>query len=142
MVHELGGPRVPAIGFAMGLERILLAMSEQAPAALPFCYLAPIGEAAALRALVMARSLRERGVRAEVDGRGSSLKSMLRRADATGARLCLVLGASELERGVVQLKDLGAHSQQELPLEAAVDHVAERLRTVEPEATGESGGFA
>jgi histidyl-tRNA synthetase len=115
MVADLGGPKVPAIGFAMGLERILLALTEAAAEAEPFCFLAPLGERGRLEALRVGRELRQAGVRAEVDGRGNSLKSQLRRADAMGARFCIVLGDSEVDRGVVQLKDLAAHTQSELP---------------------------
>jgi histidyl-tRNA synthetase len=135
MVKSLGGPQVPAIGFAMGLERILLALGEHEHPGLPFCFVAPIGERAAHQGLRLARSLRERGVRTDVDGRGGSLKSMLRRADGSGARLCIVIGDAELDRGVIQLKDLARHTQHELALEAVVDHVVERLRAVEPDAT-------
>jgi histidyl-tRNA synthetase len=128
MIESLGGPSVPAIGFAMGLERILLAMPEHKQPPPAFCYLAPVGARAADYALVLARELRTRGVRAELDGRGNSLKSMLRRADGLGARLCIVVGDAELDREVVQLKDLGQHSQEELPKDAVVDRVLERLR--------------
>jgi histidyl-tRNA synthetase len=140
MIESLGGPKVPAIGFAMGLERILLAMPEAAVPRPAFCYLAPIGARAIELALVLARDLRARGARAELDARGNSLKSMLRRADAMGARLCVVIGEAELERQVVQLKDLGQHSQQELPVEAMIDHVLERLRTVDPASSVGEGG--
>jgi histidyl-tRNA synthetase len=124
MVESLGGPRVPAIGFAMGLERLLLALGDQPIAPRPFCYVAPLGAAAVGTALVLGRELRERGVAAEVDGRGNSLKSMLRRADSMQARWCAVIGESELARGVVQLKDLAEHSQQELARAELVDTLA------------------
>lgn len=128
MVAGLGGPAVPAIGFAMGIERILLAMGEHVPKLVPACFVAPMGARAIERSLVLGRELRDRGVRTFVDGRGGSLKSMLRRADAMGVRLCLVLGDAELERQVVQLKDLAAHTQEELPDSGVADMVAERLR--------------
>lgn len=131
MIQSLGGPDVPAIGFAMGIERILLALGEQTLEKPALCYIAPIGRRATEAGLGLAQRLRARDVRTELDGRGGSLKSMLRRADALGARLAIVIGDSEIERGVVQLKDLAQHSQEELPLEAVVDHVSERLRSVE-----------
>jgi histidyl-tRNA synthetase len=139
MIESLGGPSVPAIGFAMGLERILLAMPEAAEPRAAFCYLAPIGAQATESALVLARDLRLRGVRAELDARGNSLKSMLRRADALGARLCVVVGEAELERQVVQLKDLAQHSQTELPVAAIVDRVIELLRAIDPSGSGAEG---
>src|SRR5205814_4687852 len=95
MVEDIGGPSVPAIGFALGLERILLAMGEHAAAQEPCCFIAPIGARALDAGLVLARELRTRGVRVDLDGRGGSLKSMLRRANAVGARLCVIIGDSE-----------------------------------------------
>jgi histidyl-tRNA synthetase len=115
MVEELGGPKTPAVGFAMGLERVLLAMPKRAAAERPRCFIAPLGERAATEALLIARELRQAGVPALADTRGGSLKSLLRRADSIGARLCLVLGDTELERGVVALKDLVEKSQSDVP---------------------------
>ncbi len=110
MIQSLGGPDVPAIGFAMGLERILLALGESKPRQKSLVFVAPLGEAAIAQALVLGRDLRQVGILTEVDARGNSMKSMLRRANHLGARFVLVLGESELERGVVQLKDFGAHN--------------------------------
>ncbi|MEB2312983.1 MAG: histidine--tRNA ligase [Sorangiineae bacterium] len=127
MIAELGGPPVPAIGFAMGLERLLLAMPE-APARAPaLAYLAPIGEPAIREALRLARELRRLGVRAELDGRGNSMKSMLRRADAMGARLALVLGDDELGREVVKVKDLVERTEDDLPRASVAEAVRARL---------------
>jgi histidyl-tRNA synthetase len=127
MIAELGGPKVPAIGFAFGLDRILLAMGERELARAGTCFVAPMGEPALLRGLALGRELRAGGIRTEVDSRGGSLKSMLRRADSMAARICFVLGESELERGVVQMKDLAAHTQTEVPLDQAVTRAAEVL---------------
>jgi histidyl-tRNA synthetase len=134
MIKNLGGPQVPAIGFAMGLERILLAMSEKQRDRVAFCFIAPLGERARATALRLGRDLRAAGVVVDLDGRGNSLKSMLRRADASGARLCLVLGESELEREVVQLKDLAAHQQHEVPLVTVVSNVTALLHGSKAEA--------
>jgi histidyl-tRNA synthetase len=128
MVRELGGPAVPAIGFAMGLERILLALGDAAAVKRPRCAVAPLGARALAEGLRLGRSLRQAGVVTDVDGRGNSLKSMLRRADSLGARFCVVIGDAELERGVVQLKDLAQHSQEVLELGDVVAKIA-RLTT-------------
>lgn len=125
MIRELGGPAVPAIGFAMGLERILLAVGDMDLPRRARCSLAPLGRRAVGKALELARALRDAGVVADVDGRGNSLKSMLRRADGLGSRFCIVIGDAELERGVVQLKDLVQHSQEELLVDDVVARVAE-----------------
>lgn len=127
LVRTLGGPDTPAIGFALGLERLLLAMPEEAPKASPSVLLAPMGERATSEALVLARDLRNLGVPADVDGRGTSLKSMLRRANAMAASYCFVLGESEIERGIVQVKDLLGHAQEELPLASAARTIAARI---------------
>jgi histidyl-tRNA synthetase len=127
MVEGLGGPKVPAIGFALGLERLLTVMPEPPPRRGPGCFLAPLGPAGAEKALILARELRAFGVSVELDGRGARLKPMLRRADALGARLCVILGDAEVERGVAAVKDLVAHTQEELPLAGAARVLADRV---------------
>jgi histidyl-tRNA synthetase len=115
MIEGLGGPATPSVGFAMGLERVLLAMPADAERPRPFCYFAPMGEAAITASLRFAQELRKRGLRVEVDSRGQRLKPMLRRADSMKASLVVVLGESELDRAVAAVKDLAAHSQIEVP---------------------------
>jgi len=133
MIQDLGGPAVPAIGFAIGLERVLLAMGErEAPRPLS-CFVAPIGERAVGEALKLARELRDQGIRVDLDGRGSSVKSMLRRANGLGARFCVLLGDSELDRGVIKLKDLAGHSESEEPRATAASIIAAKLGSPPPE---------
>ncbi|WP_437949124.1 histidine--tRNA ligase [Sorangium sp. So ce296] len=132
MVAGLGGPSVPAIGFAMGMERLLTMMPDAPARRGPGCFLAPLGQSGADRALLLAKELRALGVSVELDGRGGRLKAMLRRADALGARLCVILGDSEVERGVIQIKDLVAHLQEEIPLEGAARVLADRALEASP----------
>jgi histidyl-tRNA synthetase len=131
MVEDLGGPKTPAIGFAAGLERLVLALGDAKAedASLPV-YVCALGDAAISPALVIGRDLRRAGVACEVDGRGQSLKSQLRRANSRGARLALVVGEGELARGVVQLKDLAAHEQLDVATDTIVGAVRERLEKV------------
>jgi len=129
MVHELGGPDVPGIGFALGLERLLLAMPDTPATANKWVLLAPIGEAATAEALAIAKGLRSRGVAVDVDGRKGSLKSMLRRANAIGATYCVVLGDAELARDVVQVKDLASHTQENLSRAEVANIIADRIRS-------------
>jgi histidyl-tRNA synthetase len=129
MVRELGGPDVPGIGFALGLERLLLAMSAAAAPAQPWVLLAPIGDAATAEALAIAKNLRGYGVPADVDGRRGSLKSMLRRANSSGATYCIILGDTELGRGTVQVKDLVAHTQEDLTRTDVARILADRIRS-------------
>ena len=118
MVQSLGSKRgVPAIGFAMGIERLLALVEDDPGLRPPDCYLAPMTEEARGRALTLARDLRAQGAYCEVDGRGLSVKAMLRRANTMGARLCLLLGDDELRAGVVTVKDLGRRSQEQIPMD-------------------------
>jgi len=127
MIQNLGGPKVPAIGFAMGLERLLESIPREPLRTGLDCFLAPISAEGAEKALLLSRELRALGLRTEVEGRGGKLKRMLGRADKLGARLCIILGPGELERGVVQVKDLAAHSEEEIPLEGAARVLADRV---------------
>ena len=134
LVEQLGGKPTPAIGFAMGLERVLLALGDVPSERPPLVFLAPLGAAPARRLLVLGEALRRAGHRVELDGRGGSLKSMLRRANGMAARLCLVLGETELAECRVQCKDLARHEQEDLPLAGAVARVTERLALPAPPA--------
>ncbi len=127
MVKDLGGPDVPAIGYAAGLERLLIASELEVPPGVVDAVVAPLGAEAVSKALEMARGLRSNGIRVEVDTRGSSLKSQLRRANALGARMVLILGESELRDGTVQVKDLDAHTQDTMPSDQALRVVVDRL---------------
>jgi histidyl-tRNA synthetase len=111
LISQLGGDATPAIGFALGVERVV-ALVEQAgtAAALPGAdvYVIAQGTAAERAALVHAESLRDAlpGRRIELNLGGGNFKAQFRRADRSGARVALVLGDDELARGVVQVKSL------------------------------------
>ncbi len=127
MVAGLGGPQTPALGFAAGLERLLIASELTVPSNTVDALVAPLGAAAVSPSLLLARDLRRAGVRCDVDTRGTSLKSQLRRANALGARVVLILGETELAENVVQVKDLDAHTQERLPHAGAIRLVADRM---------------
>lgn len=140
MVKSLGGPDIPAIGFAMGLERVLLAMNEEATEGEPFCYVAPLGDAAASEGLKLGAELRALGVRAEVDGRANSLKSKLRRANAMGAAVCAIFGDAELEKGQVQLKHLSQHTQHDVNRADAASEVARQVQQAPSQSSAATEG--
>lgn len=125
LVEELGGPDTPAIGFAIGLERLLIA--TRAPQdAKPFrVFIAPLGARAIEYALTLAQSLRAAGIATIADTRGGSMKSMLRRADSLQSKVAIVLGDRELDARVAQVKDLANHSQSEVALDDLVIKVTE-----------------
>ncbi|MCC6874329.1 MAG: histidine--tRNA ligase [Sandaracinaceae bacterium] len=128
LVEQIGGPRTPAIGFAMGLERILLVLEESPPPPVVEAFVAVTDPALRTQASLLLKDLRKAGVRADADLRGQSLKSQMRRGDKLGARVTLILGPAEVERGVVQLKDLARHAQSEVALADAPARVAALLR--------------
>jgi histidyl-tRNA synthetase len=134
LFEQLGGKPAPAVGWGMGIERMLLlldAVGVRPPVVAPDVYaIVPAAEALGL-ALVTCEALRACGVSvlmhaAGGEGRGS-MKSQFRRADASGARLALIFGADELARGEVALKDLrdAQAPQRNLPLAQASVWAAE-----------------
>lgn len=126
LVKQLGGPDVPGVGFAAGMERLAL-MVEQAggiPAAeAPDFYLAVLDETALSDALVIAQKLREAGKRGEVSFTAKSLKSQMRQASKTGAKKCLLLGGDELAAKAVAVKDMETGVQETVPLSALLESV-------------------
>jgi histidyl-tRNA synthetase len=116
LVKQLGGPDRVGIGFAAGVERLVLAMppelgvSHRAP-----LFVAAMGEAARLSALVLLRELRSHGFEAHMEYEGRSIKSQMKRADRLGAVLTLILGDDELASGVVTVKDMKAGEQSRVP---------------------------
>jgi histidyl-tRNA synthetase len=127
MVERLGGPSVPAIGFAAGLERLLIASEGGTVGTVVDVFVAPLGEAAATAALTLARDLRRQGVRCHAETRGGSLKSQLRRANSLGAAVVVILGDTEIAEGVVQVKDLEGRTQERMAPADAVRAIAARV---------------
>jgi histidyl-tRNA synthetase len=127
LVRDLGGPNVPAIGFASGVERLLIASELPPGDRVVDVFVSTLGPGTVDYGLVLARDLRRAGVVCEVDGRGASLKAQLRRANALGSRLALIVGESEVADRSVQVKDLAAQTQEKLDRDAVVANVASRL---------------
>jgi len=115
LIEQLGGKPAPAVGFGMGLERLLLLLETlglQAPAAAPDVY-AVVPEPADLpRILPTLEALRAAGVAVQMHAGGGSFKSQFKKADGSGARHALVFGADELARGEVAVKPLREGGEQ------------------------------
>ena len=130
LVELMGGQKQPAVGFAMGLERLKLVM-EACGAPLPdeprcdIC-LIPLGQAASVRCSAMAASLRSDGFRAETDLMNRSLKAQLKYANKIGARYTVVIGDSELEAGKARLKDMDSGAEWDVTLDSLADVLLER----------------
>ena len=126
LVKSLGGPDVPGVGFALGLDRLVLLLKESGKsyASAPDLFLAVADEGSHDAAFLLASQLRRQGLRVEFDTRGGSLKSQMKRADKTGARYALVLGEAERQSGQAQLKPMAGGDPRPVSLSA----VAEALR--------------
>jgi histidyl-tRNA synthetase len=133
LISQLGGDATPAIGFALGVERVVALVEQAGPAAaLPGAdvYLIAQGAAAERAALVHAEALRDAlpGRRVELNIGGGNFKAQFRRADRSGARVALVVGDDELARGVVQVKSLReGGGQVEVSPSQAVAEVTRQL---------------
>jgi histidyl-tRNA synthetase len=136
LIEQLGGKPAPAVGFGMGIERILLLLEEAgiaAPPRAPVVYAIVPGAGAMAAALTVCESLRGAGVAVQMHAAGreawGSMKSQFKRADASGAHYALIFGDDELARGEVALKNLRdpASTQQSLPMHGAATWGAQLL---------------
>ena len=128
LVEELGGKSTPAVGFGLGIERLLLRLEENGveipkPDAVTL-YIAPMGEAAVSVAQKLAYDLRKSGVAVDTDHMGRGLRASMKYADKLGAKNTLVLGDNEIETGVAKLKNMATGEETEVSL----DKLAEVLR--------------
>jgi histidyl-tRNA synthetase len=130
LVEELGGKPTPAIGFATGIERIILNLKRQginAPIPLPLqVFIASMGEAARDISIKLATDLRQAGLSAVTSAGSKSLKAQLRQANALGARFTVIIGEDEVKAGTVTLRDMSGASQETLP----VTGLLQRLKVV------------
>lgn len=121
LIETLSGKPCPALGFAMGLERLILTMEKQGLdfAAEDTCdiYIASMGEAASVKAMQMCAELRADGVSAECDVVGRGLKAQMKYADKLGAKFLVVLGDSELESQTAELKNMQTGEKVTLPID-------------------------
>ena len=115
LVAEMGGPPTPSVGFAAGIDRLALLLTEVPAPARPIAVV-PLGDAAEAAAVGVLQGLRAAGLRAEMAYRGN-MKKRLERANRIGARYAVILGEAELARGVAQLKNLDSGTQVEVPID-------------------------
>jgi len=122
LIRDLGGPELPGIGFAIGLERLALMLGEQSiQAPRPELFIATLGEAATNAGFSLLTRLQRHGIPVEMEYTGKSLKAQLRRADKLKARRVLILGDDELQRGVSQLRYMDESRQEEVRLDSLED---------------------
>jgi histidyl-tRNA synthetase len=128
LMRDIGGPDIPGIGFAMGIERIVLLVPERrGTTRFPNLFIAALGEGAQLKAFELANQLHREGIKAEIDYEGRSLKAQMRRADKLGARYVLIVGEEELKSGRAVLRDMEEKSQDEIDLHRAFDQIKTKI---------------
>jgi len=126
LVKQLGGPDVPAFGWAIGLDRLAMVLQQvrgEAPYTPP-ALLIPLGERAATEALRLARRLWDAGLALQLETRGGALKKALASANRMGVQTVLILGDGELDQGTVTARHMATGEQESWPLA----EVASRLR--------------
>ncbi|MBI2872380.1 MAG: histidine--tRNA ligase [Chloroflexi bacterium] len=129
LIQELGGPPTPGIGFATGMERMVLNLQRQgvavpaeAPRPIAIAHMGPAGQREAIR---LARRLRSAGLTVVVTPAARSLKAQMRHASAMGAAVTLILGEEEIRKAEVTLRDMDAGRQESVPVEGLEARLAE-----------------
>ncbi|WEV40732.1 histidine--tRNA ligase [Lactobacillus sp. ESL0684] len=120
LVEEFSGPQTPAVGFGIGEERLMLVLQKQNPQlfadqGIDF-FITNIGEGTALKAVEIARSLREQGFKVQYDVDQKKLKAQFKKADRVNAKFVITLGAKELEAGTLNVKRLSDAKTLDLQL--------------------------
>lgn len=144
LVEELGGPHVPSLGFGMGTGRLFMLLEAQgielpAPSACEL-YIAPMGEAATVKAMSLVSDLRAGGISAQTDIVGRSLKAQMKFADKLGAKYTMVLGDDEIAKGEATIKDMSGGENEVLPLDGLEDSFMQFILHRETDVLRESIG--
>lgn len=121
LIEELGGKHLPSLGFAMGIERLLMLMDKQGieipqPSTCDL-YVAVMGESASLKSFEIIKAVRSCGLIAETDIVGRGLRAQMKYADKIGAKFSMVLGENEIEQGKAVIKNMSSGEQTEIVLD-------------------------
>jgi histidyl-tRNA synthetase len=119
LVQQLGGPEVPGIGFAMGMERLVMLLGQKGELKRipgPDLFLVTLGKRAQEKGFMLQQILRAAGTHVLMDHEGRSMKNQLKQADKQQARFVLILGENELEKREAGLKDMRSGEQQIIAL--------------------------
>jgi histidyl-tRNA synthetase len=130
--EDIGGPPLPGIGFAVGLDRIVLAIEAERPeaaeqAAACQVFGVSLGEEAHADVLTLITSLRRAGVRADMAFGARGLKGAMKAADRSGADYAVLIGTDERSNGTVRIKNLRSGDQQDVAATSASDWLIEKL---------------
>jgi histidyl-tRNA synthetase len=126
LMKAIGGPDLSGVGFAIGMERLIMLLSQGFGRSRhrSLCFFACLGAEARRRGFRLLQELRRTQVPAEMDYEDGSLKAQMRKADRMGATHVVILGEEELARGKAILRDMAKQTQEELPLDVVVERLA------------------
>ncbi len=131
LVEELGGPPTPAIGFAIGFDRLVEVMEQLEIPVQPRemdLFVLPLGDAALEKAYHWSCELNRQGIRTETDFRGKSLKALMKRANKLNAPFVLIVGENELAENRVILRNMGTKEQISLDIDTLIPELTKRLK--------------
>lgn len=129
LVSDLGGPNLGAIGFAFGIERLLLVSKGQQPVtSRNLVYIVALGEEAKKQGLKLLDNLRKEGIATDTDYEGRSLKGALRRANDLSSQIVLIIGEDEIKRNVVTLKDMTSGEQKQVQVENLIPELMTNVK--------------
>ena len=124
LIEELGGQHTPSLGFGMGLERLMLLMETQGcdfpESSKPDLFIVSMGEKATLKAVEIAKDMREEGFSCLYDINGRGLRAQMKYADKLGAKFTVVLGDNEVSEGIAKLKNMQTGEETEIALSTFV----------------------
>ena len=123
LVEELGGEKTGAIGFALGIERLLLLIPEDTRQETPEIFIVTLSQEAIKKALVLSKEFRDNGISCELDYNAKSLKSQMRQADKLKVRFVAILGEDELKNNTVSLKNMSSGQQKQVSFENIINEL-------------------
>ena len=131
LVEEIGGPATPGIGFAVGIERLLLALDMQnlipVPEKIKNIYIAALGQSAIAEGLKIQHALRKNDIQVELDLQGKSLKGQMKQAGKLKSIYTIIIGTDELIKGAATVKDMENGNQKSIPLENVADFIFHQI---------------
>ncbi len=132
LVEEFGGPETPGIGFAIGLERVLLALAQESKRyqreERSDVFVAALGTQAKHMAFDLIYRLRMEGITSDMDFLGRSLRSQMKQADKRGAKYTILIGPDELEKGICGIRDMEDGTQLDLAWDTCVEWLNTKLK--------------
>ena len=132
LFEDMGGPQIPALGFASGIERIILAMKEEkvrVERENPHeVYFTVLGRKAYEKAFKLAEEIRNAGINVDMDVMERSLRGQLKHADRVSSYISLILGENELNKNIVIMRDMETGDQIEIDLDYVVEYVIDKVK--------------